>query len=117
MRITMILLLLLTASPAFAACLDDGSGERICGVGPCEIDESGQVFCAPHEQGSVMFNDSGEIVCGWGQCARGPYGGNYCAIDPGGAITLDEHGGIACVGGCEAAHAGLCAQDKQKIEI
>ena len=100
--------ILATAAPAFADCLADGNGTNICGPGPCAVDDKGNVYCAPHQDGTVVRKDSGEVVCAWGGCAKGPYGGYFCSSDPGGEVSTG--GDIACVGGCEVATTALCEQ-------
>ena len=57
--------ILATAAPAFADCLADGNGTNICGPGPCAVDDKGNVYCAPHQDGTVVRKDSGEVVCAW----------------------------------------------------
>jgi hypothetical protein len=110
----LLVVLLAGATPVFAECLPDGKGTTICGPGPCASDANGDVFCAPHEHGSVIRKDSGEVVCGWGACAAGAYGGYFCSIDPEGDISADG-GDIACKGGCEVATTALCEQSPQQL--
>ena len=104
----LLAIVLASAAPAFSDCMPDSDGNTVCGPGPCEIDASGGVYCAPHKDGTVHRKDSGEVVCAWGECAKGPYGGYFCSAQPGGSATAG--GGIACVGGCEVATTALCEQ-------
>lgn len=104
----LLLTLLFSAGPALAECMRDYKGRTICGHGPCAKDIKGEVFCAPHRDGTATRNDSGEVVCGVGSCEKGPYGGIYCAAEPGGDVVRNSSGGIECFGGCEVASQQLC---------
>lgn len=104
----LFLILVLISAPSLADCMQDAAGNTFCGPGPCAVDAKQQVYCAPHEGGTVKINGSGDVVCGWGQCQNGPYGGLYCAIEPGGEALRNERGEIHCVGGCEAGINQLC---------
>ena len=102
------LLLVLIASPALSECLSDSRGNTYCGQGPCVKDGEGEIFCAPHKDGTAVRNDGGDVVCGLGTCIKGPYGGIYCAIEPGGDALRNDRGEIECFGGCEPATTHLC---------
>ncbi len=117
MRTTLILALLMTASPVFSDCLGNARGESICGAGPCAMDDMGEVACAPHADGTAVLNKRGEVVCGMGQCVPAPFEGYYCAIEPGGAVMNAEGSQFGCVGGCELASKSLCQQEFHKAQI
>ena len=108
MRKILSLLLVLIASPALSDCMRDSRGDTYCGHGPCAKNRAGEIYCAPHRDGSAVRNDRGAVVCGLGSCIKDPYGGIYCAIEPGGDALRNNRGEIECFGGCEPATTQLC---------
>lgn len=95
--------------PALADCMQDRSGNVVCGGGQCETDRSGQIYCAEPGGGAVK-DVYGNVLCGVGYCARDITGQIWCSKRPGGGAANDVHGKVKCLGGCDAGSARLCEE-------
>ncbi len=95
-----------------AECLrDSGRIETVCGAGPCVQDRYGEVYCAPHIDGSALRDRRGIAVCSAGQCARDTEDRIVCSAQPGGAVLQNRFGEVDCYGGCVEAQASLCERE------
>ncbi len=109
-RILFLVLLLLCSQTqiAHADCAADMYGEMICGMGKCERDHYGAVFCSRFNNGGAVRDGYGEVFCGIGDCARDQYGKVYCSKVVGGGAARDRYGDVKCAGGCEPGRVENC---------
>jgi hypothetical protein len=96
------------SAPAVADCLQERSGQVVCGAGPCLRDVNGEVMCAQFRWGSIQRTSNGETLCGKGQCARTLKGEVICSAVDGGGVVKQSDGTVRCQGGCEYASLDLC---------
>ncbi|MDJ0877125.1 MAG: hypothetical protein QNI86_00870 [Halieaceae bacterium] len=112
MRWLLLLLMGLGSFPSFAECMrDTGRIETICGAGPCLRDRYGEVYCAPHIDGSALLDRYQQVVCSVGECRRSIDDEILCSSQPGGAVLTNIHGEIDCYGGCRPASADACERN------
>ena len=71
----------------YADCAADMYGEMICGMGKCERDQYGTVFCSRFNNGGAVRDGYGNVYCGVGDCARDQYGKVYCSKVVGGGAA------------------------------
>ncbi len=109
MRWFLFLLFNLALTPAVAECMrDTGRIETVCGAGPCLKDRWGEVYCAPHIDGSAMLDRQQRVVCSVGQCRRSIKDEIICSSEPGGAVLTNIRGEIDCYGECRLASIEAC---------
>ncbi len=107
--ILFLALLLIPCLPvAIAECAPNIHGEMICGMGKCERDQYGKVFCSVYNQGGAVRDGYGIVYCGIGDCARDQYGKVYCSKYVGGGAARNSSGEVKCAGECEAGHIENC---------
>jgi len=107
----LVLLILIVSSnqPVFAACETDRFGVVYCGRGDCAKDRLGNVFCSKYFYGDALKDKNGDVVCGKSQCLSGPkFDDFYCSTVEGGGTKLDRMGVVKCYGGCEKASSSMC---------
>jgi hypothetical protein len=95
-------------SVAMAECAPNIHGEMICGMGKCERNQYGKVFCSVYNQGGAVRDGYGIVYCGIGDCARDHYGKVYCSKYVGGGAARNSSGEVKCAGECEAGRTGNC---------
>ncbi|MDX1823669.1 MAG: hypothetical protein R3354_03060 [Thiohalomonadales bacterium] len=100
--------LVVGSNPIKAECAADLYGEMICGMGKCERDQYGSVFCSRFNNGGAVRDGYGNVYCGIGDCARDQYGKVYCSKVVGGGAARDRYGEIKCAGGCEPGRVDYC---------
>ncbi len=112
MRYILCLLLCCPTSYVFAECMrDDGRIETVCGAGPCVKDRYGEVYCAPHIDGTATLDRYQQAVCSVGRCARSRNDEIICSREPGGDVLLNIYGEADCYGGCIVASAEACERE------
>lgn len=92
----------------YADCAADMYGEMICGMGKCERDQYGTVFCSRFNNGGAVRDGYGNVYCGVGDCARDQYGKVYCSKVVGGGAARDRYGEVKCAGACEPGQIEHC---------
>ena len=95
---------------AVAECAPNIHGEMICGMGKCERNQYGTVFCSRYNQGGAVRDGYGTVYCGIGDCARDQYGKVYCSKYVGGGAARDSYGKVKCAGECEAGRLDYCQE-------
>ena len=95
-------------SVAVAECAPNIHGEMICGMGKCERDQYGKVFCSVYNQGGAVRDGYGTVYCGIGDCARDQYGKVFCSKYVGGGAVRDNYGEVKCAGECESGRTEYC---------
>lgn len=100
--------LVLGSNQLNADCAADLDGEMICGMGKCERDHYGSVFCSRFNNGGAMRDGYGKVYCGIGDCSRNQYGNVYCSKVVGGGAARDRYGEVKCAGGCEPGRVDYC---------
>ena len=100
--------LALYATQSVADCAPNIHGKMICGMGKCERDQYGKVFCSRYNQGGAVRDSYGIVHCGIGDCARDQYGKVYCSKYVGGGAARDSYGEVKCAGECEAGRVESC---------
>ena len=108
--ISFILLVLLGSQTkiVYADCAADLYGEMVCGMGQCQRDQYGTVFCSRFNNGGALRDSYGAVYCGIGDCARDQYGKVYCSKVVGGGAARDRNGEVKCAGGCEPGRIENC---------
>lgn len=104
------MILILYLPQAAAECASNIHGEMICGMGKCERDQYGTVFCSRYNQGGAVRDGYGTVFCGIGDCARDQYGKVYCSKYVGGGAARDSYGKVKCAGECEAGRLDYCQE-------
>ncbi len=92
----------------YADCAADLYGEMVCGMGQCERDQYGKVFCSRFNNGGALRDGYGAVYCGIGDCARDQYSKVYCSKVVGGGAARDRYGEVKCAGSCEAGRIEYC---------
>jgi hypothetical protein len=105
----LFLFLMMFSFGALANCINDQSGNVVCGGGQCEVDQYGKVYCAQPGGGAVK-DDHGNVQCGAGYCERDSFGKVWCSRVRGGGAKLDDHGVVQCLGGCEPGTPEHCSK-------
>lgn len=98
----------LGANTVLADCAADLYGEMICGMGKCERDQYGSVFCSRFNNGGALRDGYGNVYCGIGDCARDQYSKVYCSKVVGGGAARDRYGEVKCAGSCEPGRVDYC---------
>ena len=105
------IILFTAVTQANADCINNPYGKRLCGKGPCEMDQYGKVFCAQPGGGAINDNDD-NVRCGVGNCLKDDLGRVRCSKVQGGDASMDENGRVTCQGGCENGKMSLCEEAK-----
>jgi hypothetical protein len=95
-------------SVVMAECAPNIQGEMVCGMGKCERDQYGTVFCSRYNQGGAVRDGYGTVYCGIGDCARDQYGKVYCSKYVGGGAARDSYGEVKCAGECDTGRTEYC---------
>lgn len=105
--------LVLISNQVSAYCAADMYGEVICGMGECERDQYGVVFCSRFNNGGAIRDGYGNVYCGIGDCAKDQYGKVYSSKVVGGGAARDRYGEVKSDGGCEPGRVDYCLPNKE----
>lgn len=108
MKKYLIVLFILFPLSVSADCMMASNGQVYCGVGGCQINDAGAVFCSAYKYGGATVNSLGNVVCGRGQCVKSSSGSVYCSVEEDGGAALNQSGQVKCYGGCEPADQSMC---------
>ena len=111
MKLNSFILLVLLGSQiqiVYADCAADLYGEMVCGIGKCQRDQYGTVFCSRFNNGGAMRDSYGSVYCGIGDCDRDQYGKVYCSKVIGKDAARDRNGQVKCANDCEPGQIENC---------
>jgi len=112
MRYFLLFLPWCLVSSVQAECMgDSGRIETVCGAGPCVKDRYGEVYCAPHIDGTATLDRYRLAVCSVGRCVTNINDEVICSREPGGDAMRNIYGEVDCYGGCVVASAEACERE------